>query len=101
MYMMKRIFWGLMPSEFDYIVKRVKYPSLRLQKYRGYKPAGGLRLGYKMQRYIDFVKQGTNIIVKNIFEIGANFAQDADYLMEQFGLNPKDVYVFEAHPEII
>jgi FkbM family methyltransferase len=64
----------------------------------GYKPAGGM--GDKLQIYIDCVKKETNIAVKNIFEIGANFAQDADYLMEQFGLKPNDVYVFEAHPEI-
>jgi len=72
--------------------------SLNLNKYLGYKPAGGF--GYKLLPYVQYVKQGTNIKVRNIFEIGANFAQDADFLMECFGLSPKDVYVFEAHPEI-
>ena len=82
------------------LLKKVKHGSaaLKMKKYKGYKPAGWM--GDKMQIYIDYVKHGTNINVKNIFEIGANFAQDADYLMELFNLDPKDVYVFEAHPEI-
>jgi FkbM family methyltransferase len=50
--------------------------------------------------YVEYVKNGTNIKVKNIFEIGANFAQDADFLMEYFDLRSENVYVFEAHPEI-
>jgi FkbM family methyltransferase len=99
---MGNIFWkiikGLKPYGFDYLVRRIKYPSLRMEKYCGYKPAGGM--GDKLQIYIDIVKNGTNINVKNVFEIGANFAQDADYLMEQFNLTPNDIYVFEAHPEI-
>jgi FkbM family methyltransferase len=33
-------------------------------------------------------------------EIGANFAQDANYLAEKFGINPENVWVFEAHPEM-
>ncbi|MDR1203493.1 MAG: FkbM family methyltransferase [Tannerellaceae bacterium] len=94
----RKIIKGIKPYGFDYLVRRIKYPSLRLSKYRGYKPAGGM--GDKLQIYIDYVKNGTNIDVKNIFEIGANFAQDADYLMEQFKLSPNSVYVFEAHPEI-
>jgi FkbM family methyltransferase len=72
--------------------------ALDIKKYGKYRPAGGM--GDKMQQYIDYVKKDTNIKVKNVFEIGANFAQDADYLMEQFDLTPNDIYVFEAHPEI-
>jgi FkbM family methyltransferase len=75
-----------------------EHPSLSLRKYRGYRPAGGM--GDKLQIYIDYIKKGTNIEVENIFEIGANFAQDADYLMESFFLKPENIYVFEAHPEI-
>jgi FkbM family methyltransferase len=69
-----------------------------MKKYRGYTIAGGL--GDKLQIYIDYVKNETTLDIKNVFEIGANFAQDADYLMEQFELEAKDIYVFEAHPEI-
>jgi FkbM family methyltransferase len=72
--------------------------ALDVRKYGNYKPAGGM--GDKMQIYIDYVKNGTTIKVENVFEIGANFAQDADYLMEQFDLSPDCVFVFEAHPEI-
>jgi FkbM family methyltransferase len=72
--------------------------ALNVRKYGKYKPAGGM--GDKMQIYVDYVKEGTNIKVENVFEIGANFAQDADYLMEQFDLSPDKIFVFEAHPEI-
>ncbi|MDR2210127.1 MAG: FkbM family methyltransferase [Spirochaetaceae bacterium] len=75
-----------------------EHPSLDLQKYHGYRPAGGM--GDKLQIYIDYVKKDTTIAVTNIFEVGANFAQDADYLMESFFLKPENIYVFEAHPEI-
>jgi len=99
MRLLKKIILGLMPYGFvKKIMPRIRYKSLRRGKYRGYKPAGGY--GDKMLPYIKLVKEGTNIKVKNVFEIGANFAQDADFLRELFGLTPKDVYVFEAHPDI-
>ena len=72
--------------------------ALNVKKYKGYKPSGGM--GDKLQVYIDYIKDGTSLEVKNVFELGANFAQDADYLMEQFGLDAKNIYVFEAHPEV-
>jgi FkbM family methyltransferase len=77
-----------------------KPTALNPRKYCGYNPPGNLAEGVELQAYVDYVKKGTNIEVKNVFEIGANFAQDADYLMEQFNLTPKDIYVFEAHPEL-
>jgi FkbM family methyltransferase len=77
-----------------------KPTALNPKKYRGYNPPGNLAEGVELQKYVDYVKKGTNIKVRNVFEIGANFAQDADYLMEQFNLTPKDIYVFEAHPEL-
>jgi FkbM family methyltransferase len=86
-------------DEVSFIKKhRHRLTALNMRKYGKYKPAGGM--GDKLQIYIDYVKNGTNIKVENVFEIGANFAQDADYLMEQFDLTPNDIYVFEAHPEI-
>jgi FkbM family methyltransferase len=81
------------------IVEEKHIPTaLDIRKYGKYKPAGGM--GDKLQIYIDYVKKETNINVENVFEIGANFAQDADYLMEQFDLSPDKIFVFEAHPEI-
>jgi hypothetical protein len=79
-------------------LKNGAFSSLNIFKYRGYKPAGALS-SYLLP-YVEYVKKGTSIKVKNVFEIGANFAQDADFLMECFGLQPKNVYVFEAHPDI-
>ncbi len=69
----------------------------RLQKYQGYIPASN---GCEMQQFIDWVKNWSTLEVKNIFEIGANFAQDAEYLALQFNVMPENVYVFEAHPDI-
>ena len=45
-------------------------------------------------------KYSNSLTVKNIFEIGANFAQDADFLSQEFNISPKNVYVFEAHPDL-
>lgn len=70
----------------------------KYMKYRGYKPAG--RFGESLQPFVDWIKHNTTLEVRNIFEIGANFGQDADFLMHSFKISPKQVYVFEAHPEI-
>ena len=66
-------------------------------KYKGYNPVrsiGGLT------SHIEWIKTYTNISVHTIMEIGANFAQDADYLCEKFNCNAENVWVFEAHPDI-
>jgi len=96
----KKVIKGLLPADLDYIVKRMKYPSLSHKKYCGYIPAGGYKMGYKMQECIEYIEKGTSIIPKNIFEIGANLAQDADYLREYFCLDDCNIFVFEAHPEL-
>ncbi|MCL1992638.1 MAG: FkbM family methyltransferase [Spirochaetes bacterium] len=96
---LKKLILGLTPPLWSKkIAPLIKYKSLRRRKYKGYNPAGGF--SYKLYPYVNLVKTWTNINVKNVFEIGANFAQDADFLREAFGLAPKDVYVFEAHPDI-
>ena len=46
------------------------------------------------------IKNWTKIKPEIVFEIGANFGQDADVLMEIFNLRPENIYAFEAHPEI-
>jgi FkbM family methyltransferase len=93
----KKIIMGLIPHGFLVIRDQIA-DSVRHSKYRGYKIAGGF--GEKLRGYVDYVKKYTSLKVKNIFEIGANYAQDADYLMQVFYLTPDDVYVFEAHPEL-
>ena len=103
--LIKRIVKNFLPYGYICYRERRKFfrkynvkSSLDKSKYKGFKPAGGF--GNKLFPCVDYVLSGTKIKIKNIFEIGANFAQDADFLMECFGLSPKDVYVFEAHPEI-
>lgn len=56
--------------------------------------------GDSMQFYVDLVEKFCDYKPRNIFEIGANYAQDAEYLRKSFNLEEKDVYVFEPHPQI-
>ena len=77
-----------------------KQKSSFLDKYirGGYLPASS---GVDMKQFVDWIKKYSNsLTVKNIFEIGANFAQDADFLSQEFNISPKNVYVFEAHPDL-
>jgi FkbM family methyltransferase len=56
--------------------------------------------GNSMQLYVDLVDKFCNFKPKNIFEIGANYAQDAEFLRKSFKIFEKNVYVFEPHPQI-
>lgn len=56
--------------------------------------------GSSMKTYVSLVNKFANFEVRNIFEIGANYAQDADFLRKSFNVNPENVYVFEPHPQI-
>jgi FkbM family methyltransferase len=85
----------LLSSWFIYIRAAFK----KYIKYRGYKVAGN-NFGSSMQPFIDYIRENITLKVDNIFEIGANFGQDAEYLMNAFKISPQNVYVFEAHPEI-
>lgn len=53
-----------------------------------------------MLPFVDWINNWSKLKISNVFEIGANFAQDADFLMKKFNLKPDDIYVFEAHPDI-
>lgn len=57
--------------------------------------------GRTMALYADLVEKFCTFKPSNVFEIGANYAQDAEYLRKRFGLNESDIYVFEPHSEII
>ena len=78
------------------IVRIIEGDGYGRLKYIGYRlPAFG-----GMKQFAAWIKKYSVLEVKNIFEIGANFAQDADYLRSAFKLSAKDVYVFEAHPDL-
>lgn len=66
-----------------------KYEGLNLPNY-----------GEAMFEVANYIKNWTKIKPEIIFEIGANFGQDSDVLMEIFKLSPENIYAFEAHPEI-
>lgn len=57
--------------------------------------------GESMALFCDVFNSLANFIPKNVFEIGANFGQDSEYLRKRFALKPSDIYIFEPHPQII
>lgn len=76
--------------------KYIFYFYRKYIKYRGYNPVG---FGDSMELVSAVIKRYP-ISMDVIFEIGANFAQDADFLRKSFKIPSENVYVFEAHPEI-
>jgi hypothetical protein len=54
--------------------------------------------GESMPPFADWVKSWSTLKVTTIAEVGANFAQDADFLAHTFRIPPDHVYVFEPHP---
>ncbi len=86
------------------IVKRISInikDTKRMAKYKKLKPAS---TGEDMRMAADMIKKLTTLRPQNVFEIGANLAQDAEVLMQEFaergGVRPDSVYVFEAHPQL-
>ncbi len=57
--------------------------------------------GTDMAIYADMIDRYCSFKPQNVFEIGANYAQDAEYLRERFNLDESDIYIFEPHSEII
>jgi hypothetical protein len=53
------------------------------KKYRNY-PV--VKSAEAMLPFVIWIKEWSKLRVNNIFEIGANFAQDADFLMKKFSL---------------
>lgn len=54
-----------------------------------------------MKRYIGYINKLLTVKPENIFEIGANFGQDSEYMRIYLELPPSAVYIFEPHPEIV
>jgi FkbM family methyltransferase len=48
--------------------------------------------------WCELLKETSTIEVKNFFEIGAHFFEDAIQTKEYFNLDPKNIYVFEPTP---
>jgi len=61
----------------------------------------GSKLDYKyLDHLATLIEEFTGLAPTNLFEVGANFAQDADYLSNKWELSPDSVVVFEPHPQI-
>ena len=77
---------------------------LRRKEKSGWKNilGGGYHIastGEAMRSYAGWCKDH-QIEIRTIMEIGANYAQDAEVLKEEFFVNDNAIWVFEAHPEI-
>lgn len=57
--------------------------------------------GRAMALYADLTEKFCTFKPSNVFEIGANYAQDAEYLRKRFGLKESNIYIFEPHSAII
>ena len=74
----------------------VRRPRIKMQVH-----PNAVSDGRAMALYADLVERFCIFKPSNIFEIGANYSQDAEYLRKRFGLKESDVYVFEPHSAII
>ena len=54
--------------------------------------------GISMRQFIEWIKNYSTLVPKNVFDIGANMGQDAEALRDGFGLDPGAVWTFEPHP---
>jgi FkbM family methyltransferase len=70
-------------------------PRIRIKTHKN-----AVNNGTSMQYYVDLVEKFCNFKPKNIFEIGANYGQDAEYLRKSFDIDAKNIFVFEPHPQI-
>ena len=86
-----------MIKKIIYYLYREMEKKRRLKKYIGYNIASN---GENMRKYAEWIKGHVGENIHNIFEIGANYAQDAEVLAEEFNVLPDEIYVFEAHPDI-
>ena len=76
------------------------YIKIRVYKVKRIKKVSKFSATY-LAVIADYIERLATFKPKNIFEIGANYCQDAEFLRRRFGLKNSDVYVFEPHPEII
>jgi len=53
-----------------------------------------------MLPFVDWINNWSKIKPKIIFEIGANYGQDAAGLQKYFNCEPQNIYLFEANPDI-
>jgi len=54
-----------------------------------------------LRPFVKWLRRYTDLPVNNIFEIGANYCQDAAGLQYMFQLPDSSVWAFEAHPDIV
>lgn len=82
-----------------------KVTNIKIIIYRQKKIKGNSNIPKYSAEYLssvaNYINQLSTFTPGNVFEIGANYGQDAAFLQKKFNLNSKDIYIFEPHPEII
>jgi len=68
--------------------------GIRRHKYAVNNPA-------TLRPFVKWIRKWTDMPVNNVFEIGANYCQDAAGLQYMFQLPDSNVWAFEAHPDIV
>ncbi len=87
-------------SFIEYTTHTSIYIKIGVHKVKKIKKASKFSAAY-LSLIADYLKKLATFEPKNIFEIGANYGQDAEFLRKKFGLKNSDVYIFEPHPEIV
>lgn len=90
-----RLIWSLLPNWINRVIKIV---LVRLTVNIHPNAASN---GSGMAKWTDRVHELSNIKIQNLFEIGANYGQDAEFMRQYLGLRSNNVYVFEPHPQIV
>ncbi len=94
---MKKIFFKII--KYIEILTKTKIVIKKIN--RNSKNSKAASDGESMSEFCSMLEKFSIIIPKNVFEIGANFGQDAEYLRKRLNLDKSDIYIFEPHPQII
>ncbi len=90
-----RSIWQLLPDNFKQVIGTILGKDI----VRRHPKAASS--GFDMMKWADKIRKLSNINIQNIFEIGANYAQDAEFMRHYLKMKPDNVYIFEPHPQII
>ena len=81
------------------LIEKVTNTTIKIKKNQ--KKIGSKISSQYLGRLVVHLERLCSFKPNNVFEIGANYGQDAEFLRQIFLLENKDVYIFEPHPEII
>lgn len=89
------VVWQIFPDRIKNIIRTV------LGKDKIYIHPNAASNGSGMIKWALMIQRLSKVKIMNIFEIGANYGQDAEYMRYYLKLDPNNIYVFEPHPQLI